>query len=489
MAVSGQLTVNMTTIKLSEAPNAFNKQKIITAVFVAATLGLAYFLGVRASWLILAGLAIAFGGLFLLHKPHFGLFALILSALLLPLEFDTGTAVTITPVALVVPALALIWLLYLLRQYSLNIVSSTINKPLVLFLLAGLLSLAIGSVLWDPSVPRSGHFVLVQLAQWAIFAFSAGALWLTANLITNESWLHRLAFFFLLVAGVLAIIWVLPGGERIIDPYVTISLYRAPFWYLLAALAGGQLLFNKNLSLPWRLYLVACLGAVVVWAFFVRDDRTSYWTTTVTVLGLLLWLRHQRLGWAFVGISGLVLATGALLPFVYEWAGGDAKWFESGGARIALITRTIEVTMQNPITGLGPAAYRLYANQTPLIYGHIVWFDPLIASHNNYVDLFSHVGILGTGIFFWFMLSFARLAWRLRAIYQTGFAAGFINGMLAAWAASLVAMMLADWFLPFVYNIQFTGFQASVLVWLFMGGVVVLERLTKETQETQEVQE
>lgn len=470
----------MTTIKLAKASSVVNKQKIITAIFVAATLGLAYLLGVRASWLILVGLAIAFGGLFLLHKPHFGLFALILSALLLPLEFDTGTAVTITPVTLVVPALAILFALHILRQRSLSLVSSTLNKPLALFLLAGLLSLAIGSVLWDPNVPRSGHFVLVQLAQWAIFAFSAIALWLTANLISTEQWLRRLTFFFLLIAGPLAIIWVLPGGEGFIAPYTTAALFRAPFWYLLAALATGQLLFNKNLSLSWRLYLVACLGAVVVWAFFVRDDRTSYWTTTVTVFGLLLWLRYQRLGWSFVAVIGLLLAVGGLIPFVYEWAGGDAKWFESGGARIVLITRTIEVTMQNPITGLGPAAYRPYANQTPLIYEHIIWYDPQISSHNNYADLFSHVGILGLAIFFWFMFAFARLAWRLRAIYPTGFASGFVNGMLAAWAASLVAMMLADWFLPFVYNIQFTGFQASVLVWLFMGGIITLENLAKQ---------
>ncbi len=33
---------------------------------------------------------------------------------------------------------------------------------------------------------------LMQLAQWAIFPFSAGAFWLAANLTADERWLWRL---------------------------------------------------------------------------------------------------------------------------------------------------------------------------------------------------------------------------------------------------------------------------------------------------------
>jgi hypothetical protein len=53
--------------------------------------------------------------------------------------------------------------------------------------------------------------------------------------------------------------------------------------------------------------------------------------------------------------------------------------------------------------------------------------------------------------------------------------AAYVNGMLAAGAGALVLMLFADWILPFVYNIQFVGFQASVLVWLFLGGLLVLD--------------
>jgi len=43
--------------------------------------------------------------------------------------------------------------------------------------------------------------------------------------------------------------------------------------------------------------------------------------------------------------------------------------------------------------------------------------------------------------------------------------------------------MLADWVLPFVYNIGLAGFRASVLGWLFLGGLVTLEQMRGGAEE------
>ena len=45
----------------------------------------------------------------------------------------------------------------------------------------------------------------------------------------------------------------------------------------------------------------------------------------------------------------------------------------------------------------------------PLLYGRAYWVAPRISSHNNYVDLFAHGGILGLLLFFWFAWEVARL--------------------------------------------------------------------------------
>lgn len=50
-------------------------------------------------------------------------------------------------------------------------------------------------------------------------------------------------------------------------------------------------------------------------------------------------------------------------------------------------------------------------------------------------------------------------------------------------AGTLAAGMLADWVLPFLYNIKITGMRASVLGWLSLGGLVALEETTRRARE------
>jgi hypothetical protein len=335
----------------------------------------------------------------------------------------------------------------------------------------------IGTVLWDPTVPRSNNTVLVQLAQWGIFAFSAGAFWLTGHRFPQEKQLRRLTFFYLAVCGGVAIWWSASNGRGLVYYAVTLSLVRAPFWMLLCAMAGGQLLFNEKLSIYWRGFLVAVIAAVGYFCFFMQRERSSNWVGMATVMAMLAFLRWPR--WRPVFLVGALVGVIFFFPRIYEFAGGDDKWTESGGSRLALIGRVVEVSMRNPITGLGPAAYRAYARMKPLRYEGMYWLVPIVNSHNNYVDLFSFVGLLGVGLFLWFVVEVARLGWRLHRRFRQGFAAGYINAVLAAGVGALVIMTLADWILPHVYNIGFPGFQASILVWLFMGGLLTFEQMAK----------
>lgn len=469
----------LTTIR--QIKPIYQKSQWPVLAIVGFTLIAGWVLGGRASlrWLfLLAGVG---GALILLRRPVIGLFLLISAALVAPLRIGTGTEVDLYPTALIVPALLGFWfLLLLLRQRELVWSASHVNRPLLLFLGAGLVSLAIGTVTWDPAVPKPGHFLLVQLAQWAIFALSAGAFWLAGNWLRDEADLRRLTFFFLGLAGVLALIKLFVT-DNFFDITNSGALIRAPFWLLLFAIAGGQLLFNQNLSKGWRIFLLLSVTATLIYAFGQHDERASNWVGITAAAGLLLWFRFPRLRWLALLVVVLLIASGVLLPLLYEFAGGDERWFESGGARQTLILRVLEVTWRNPITGLGPAAYRFYAAMEPLIYEHIVWVQPRISSHNNYIDLFSHVGLLGLSLLFWFVWELAKLGLELRARFTTGFAAGYVNGALSAGIGALTIMLLADWVLPYVYNIQFLGFQASVLLWLFWGGLLTLERVAKDT--------
>lgn len=419
---------------------------------------------------------VCLGGVVLLQRPHLGLLIIIPSALVVRFELGTGTEIALNAVTLLTPALFGLWLLDGLRQHRLNWTVSRVNRPLILFLLAGLLSLLLGNILWDPAIPKSSSFWLVQLAQWGIFALAAMALWLMANLVQDQVNLQRFVKFYLVVAGGLALLYVIPEVGVHVNNFTTGVLGRSSFWLLLTAVAGGQLVFNHRLSSGWRFFIVCILGAVLVYAFYWDRSTISTWGSVVMVGGILAWLRWPHLRWLAIFLLVIAIVSGLFFSVLYEFAGGDDEWDESGGSRLTLIRRVIEVTLRNPITGLGPAAYRLYAGARPLQYGRALWLAPMINSHNNYVDLFAHTGLLGLGLFLWFAGEVGLLGWRLSRRYREGFIGGYVNGMTAAWIGSLGLMLLADWILPFVYNIGFVGFQASILVWTFLGGLVAVEQ-------------
>ena len=286
-------------------------------------------------------------------------------------------------------------------------------------------------------MPRTNNLIIVQIAQWAIFAFSAAAFWLTGNLVTDEVWLRRLTFLFLGVGGCLAILRVIPGSMGLVHNVATFALERSPFWLLLTALAGGQLIFNRALAAGWRLFLVASLAAAVAYALFWERATLSNVVAVMSVVGMLAWLRFPRLTLGGHHLAACLAVTGVLGSAIYDFAGGGKEWTESGGSRLVLIGRVVEVTMRNPITGLGPAAYRSYARMKPLAYQGAYWLEPSVNSHNNYVDLFAHVGLLGLGIFLWLAVEIFGVGFRLRSRFTAGFAAGYVNAMLAAWAGAL----------------------------------------------------
>lgn len=458
-------------------------RRLLTWALVAAVLLAAALFRCPAlwRWLVLLGVGtgVGIGVVVLLKQPILGLLALVPAALVLRLEIGTGTEVALNPVTLLIPVLLVLWLLGMLVRQELRLVPSGTNRPLFLFLLGGLLSLGIGRANWDPAVPRSTNFLMVQLAQWGIFALSAGAFWLSGNLVQDLSLLRRLAFLFLALGGGLALLRVAPGSGRVLSRVSTHAVLSAAFWMLLAALAGGQLLFNRQLSRGWRIFFGITLIAVGLYAFYLQRETVANWAGVGAVAGVLAWLRWPRLRWAVIILLVVLAVSGLLFSAVYEFAGGGEEWAESGDSRLVLIGRVIEVTMHNPITGLGPAAYRHYAAMRPLTYGRAYWVAPQVNSHNNYVDLFSQAGLLGLILFFWFAVAVARLGLRMRAAYTEGFAAGYVNSMLAAGAGALILMLLIDGILPFVYNFGFRGFQASVLLWLFLGGLVSLDAIER----------
>ena len=284
--------------------------RLAVALVAAAVLALAFLLGQRASLQWLGLLAAGAGGLLLLARPVLGLFALVLAALVLPLEIGTGTEVRLNPVTLLIPAVAGVWLLDGLRRRRAG--------PAALPGATGPSSSSwppACSPCWSAGPPGtppcrcSGNFLLVQLAQWAIFAFSAVAFWLTANLVRDERGLWRLTAFFLLVGGGVAILRLVPGLGGLARPLHHHRLH--PCALLGAAGRAGRratAVQPPSLHRPGvSSWPVRCWPALL-YAFVQQQEAASNWVGVVAVAG--------RAGLA--ALSPPALAAGSLA--------GDPDW-------------------------------------------------------------------------------------------------------------------------------------------------------------------
>jgi O-antigen ligase len=466
----------------------------IPVLLILVALSAAAILGRQASarYILLIGGAAGF--LLLLQEPGLGLVALAALSFTVPFTFGTGTEVALTPPVFLIAALAGAWLVGSLRRGELRLPASRPMLPLILFVLAGLVSLLAGRASWDPLVPQPGNLLLVQLGQWGIFALSAAIFVLTADLGQRGRWLEMAAWTFLALGTVVVAEFYLPPLRRLLGWSSPIMASRSMFWTWLPALAAGQLLFNRCLRPLVRLWLVGLLAAAAFVAWFRLNDWVSGWAPFTVAALAAAWLRvwqRNRTGGLAVGVALIVLAV-ILYPLVFTHAGGQSELDLSWGGRQLLYRAVFDVLKDHPVLGLGPAAYRYHAmtRWLSLGVGRALYLDPRVSSHNNYIDVYAQMGLVGLGLFAWFLGEVGRLGWRLAGRFQAtevpvggDFREGYVQGALAGLAGTLLAMMLADWFLPLIHNIGFPGFRTSALAWMFLGGLVALEQVAGTRQQ------
>ena len=149
-----------------------NSRSIIPILVIIAVLFLAAILGGRASrsWLlILVGL----GGLwFAFTQTRFSLLILIVFAMLIPITFETGTAIDLNLSILLISSLAGVFVINHLVGKERNIIFTRTMYPMAFFLILAFISLIIGNATWDPFVPRPDNLLLVQLGQIFLYFLS-----------------------------------------------------------------------------------------------------------------------------------------------------------------------------------------------------------------------------------------------------------------------------------------------------------------------------
>jgi hypothetical protein len=396
--------------------------------------------------------------LIFLHWPSLGLIVASLAGMVVPFFGPSGLNVTMLLVALLLG----LWLLdRAVNQHRIQLAPSRTVWPLLSFLMLAFISFGIGQLNW---LPFALHAPLgAQLGGLSIIVLSAGTFLLVANQVHELGWLRRLTWAFL-AFGALAIVVgsVLPkfglSTQKLIQPVG--SLYF--IW--LVAMAFSQAALNGDLHPGWRL----ALGGLVLYTFydllFLRFGDKSGWLPALFCIAAIIGSRSWR--------AGLALVPVAVLSVLYLWRGLVATDEYSISTRFDAWLIMAQIIRISPLWGLGFANYYWY---TPLFHirGYAVSFN----SHNNYLDIFAQTGLVGLVCFLWFLWEVVQLSWRLRKQVPAGFAQAYVYGALGGLAGMVVAGMLGDWVLPFFYNVGLSGFRSSMLGWLFLGGLVSLERM------------
>jgi hypothetical protein len=242
----------------------------------------------------------------------------------------------------------------------------------------------------------------------------------------------------------------------------------------MVALAGSQALINKKLNSNWRI-LMAILAALALTRGWINREWVSGWLPAAIGFWVILMLWNWRWGFVTGVVSGLValVFNPAILQRLLEI--DQYSIYTRQEAWRIVLNNIVKIS---PLIGLGPANYYNYTPLFPIL-GYAIRFN----SHNQYVDLIAQIGFIGLFIFIWLMTEIGWLGWRLKDRFAPGFEKAYVIGALGGLAGTLAAGMFGDWFIPFVYNIGLEGFRTSVFGWIFLGGLVAIERLASVPNE------
>jgi hypothetical protein len=459
ISIKRKETLSLANIVAGDSRHRWRSVLVVGELLLVAAL--AFWASQRQLTLVLflplgVGLVLTF-----LRWPSLGIIVAWSSGLFVPFLGPSGLNVTMILLALLLG----LWLLDMIVYQRLQLAPSRTVRPLLSFLVVAALSFGIGQLPW---LTFALHAPLgAQLGGLSIVVLSAGTFLLVANQMREVRWLKTMTWVLLALGGVFFLGLFIPGLKLIPQ-----RLFQSPdpaFFIWFVCLAFGQVAFNGEIHPRWRLALGGLLLLCLYYLVFLRFDNKSGWIPSLVGIAAIITFRFWRAG--FVIILVLILSSLFLAPMVMS---SDEYSVSTRFDALLIMAQIIKIS---PIWGLGFANYYWYTPLFP-IRGYAVSFN----SHNNYVDIVAQTGLIGLICFLWFFWEIGRVGWRLREQVPAGFARAYTYGALGGLIAMLTAAAMADWVLPFFYNVGLQGFRTAVLTWLFLGGLVSLEPLARREQ-------
>ncbi len=433
----------------------------VIAILIFVVMGAAYW----GSLLLMGALiAIPFGlagAYFVIRQPNLLYIFILAGGMFVPFAGPGGVNVSVVGIILLV----ILWIMdMLVVRREFKFVYSRPVRPLLYFVVISLVAFWVGQISWFAFANQAP--LSAQIGGFFIYVLLPLVMLVTPNFIKDIYWLKIVFWTFIGLSMVYVV-------ARTLELSLADALFQNGYtansmlWTWLAALLAGQIIYNHEMSFRFRAFLVICLALVFYVAMVQQNDWKSGWVPPAVTVAALIALKFKKLtivALPFVAAVGLYLAQDLISTDQYSW-----------GTRIDAWLVVLDISRVSPIIGMGFANYYWYATEFS-IRGYHIKFN----SHSQFVDLVAQTGILGLLCFLWILLEVAILAWNLSSRLKDGFSRGYAYGVLVGVLGCLMAAFLVDWVLPFAYNIGMNGVRASVLPWIFFGGLLTIEQVFAE---------
>lgn len=464
----GLISALMLKILSQNAPY-INRKLIIRAAVIAVLFSLIaaeIFLLVKEKYkygFILAGAPLAvILILFLLQNMAYAPIVILFTGAFIPLSLPTGRGSPIVASLAISMFAAGFWLLKMVsvdKQFAIK--PSPVNKPVLGFIIATVISLIWSNLFRDPMLFVPSTFIFVQLGAGAVMIVSPVVMLMVGNFIHQERLLK-------IMVGIMLVI----GVFGLVENFSHVDLFSntgglTSMWVI--ALCAGMFLYIERLPKVYKVIYLVLAGLWVFWNFILNLSWIAGWLPGLVALGVIAFLRSKRIVLFLV----ILLVSYYFLNHAFIQQDLSSESTTSGDTRLAAWQANWTVTKDHLLFGTGPAGYAVY---------YMTLFPTnAMATHNNYIDVISETGIVGTIFYLWLFGTMAVLGYRLvrRLRGRKDFMEALAVSAFAGVIACIVIMAFGDWLLPFAYTQTIAGYNYTVYSWLFMGTLLAIDQMTR----------
>ena len=393
------------------------------------------------------------------------------------------------------------WGLKIINKEELNFTPTPLNFPILSFI-----SICLLSLIWSNSF-------FVSLKELPLFLAGPLFYFLITNNINNERQINRILNILLIVGGLFGIYGIFQyngidfpfwvgniGRQNVFGLFGNVNYFAE---YLIVPLPIAVSLFfatqNKFKKILLLIVILAIGTSLIV--TFTRGSYLSFGVSFIFMSFLFLISRGKnfikRNKKIFIAILGIIIITTSLfiIPNPLNKSGTAIERIKSRISisqltqdysikrRIATWKYTVLMIKDHPLlgSGIGTFKYNTLKYQAEFfaqgenrsLYPH-GFADK---AHNEYLQLWAEIGIVGLGIFIWLIISYFSYGLKILRKIKDEYRQGIIIGLMGA-----VVAVLVDGIFGFPLHLPAT----IVLFWLALG-LTVAVGLLKDEVNAQEI--